>query len=883
VTALWRWLTSWLVRALPAVYRERVAADLNRTMRDLAADARQHGTSAEHAYWRREGLDLLRLLWETRRPDVRQLSRALTALPAALVDDGRTSVRQARRRPMATVGVIAMVAAAVAAVTITFGLASAVLWRPLPFPEADRLVFVWEAEAGDTAPFRVTSGRFSEWERDARSLASLAVFGAAGFSLDGPDGGRPIRGLRVSSRYFETLGVEPERGRTFTDEDAAPGRHNVVVLAAHTWRSRFGSDDGILGRTVRLSGEPYEVIGVMPDIVTPGWPSNPAHVAIEPDLREFWVPIPRTPAMAANTRAHVFGVVARLRDGSTPAQASAELTSLRQGTDADPHGGVTRPFRDQFVGDARAPFLVLLAAALVVLLVSCANLAALQVSRFEQRRGELVTRLALGAGRVRLAGLLASDAAALSALGGLTGVLVAERALAWIPSQVPASVPFITTPQVDGATAVVACLVTGLVTLGLSVWPIGRLSGVTPSPRGVVVPPRPHTYRLLVAAQLALAVALAVPASLLGQSLATLRLRDTGFRVDGVVVADVSVPAGTDRDLARVMAFETRVRSALATMPGVGGAALVYDHPLEANWIDAVTLLGDTRAPDDRVQVQLRIVSPGYFDLLGVEVLDGRTFDEREDTHAPGVVVVNEAFAAAHGRVMGRRLPSGAAGTWAPDVPSEYVVVGVVENERFRGVERAAEPALYLSTRQFPLADATILVRADAEAPRVRREIRAAVAAVAQGSTVGTPRMLDDLLSEQLSARRMTAEVVGGFAVAATGLSLLGLYGLMAMMVASRTRDVGVRLAIGASPRQVAGAVIVESLHPVVAGVAAGVGLALGLGRFVSHLLVDVSASDPWTLASVAAVLVVGAILAAAIPARRAARVDPVVALRAGD
>jgi len=880
---VWRWLVLRLVRAIPAAHRTRATGELRDTMRALAADARQRGgAAAEHRYWRHELMDLLRLVVTVRRCHWDAARRVLAGVPAALADDGRASLRHARRRPVATAGVVSMVASAVAAVTITFGMASAVLWRPLPFPEAGRLVFLWEAETGHTEPFRVTSGRFAEWERQAGSFEALSLFGAAGFSLDGPDGSRPVRGVRVSRSYFVTLGVTPRIGRAFTPEDEVPGRHRVVVLAEATWRSRFGADPGILGRTVRLSGEPYEVIGVMPDIVTPGWPSNPAQVAVEPDMRELWVPIPRTPALAANTRAHVFGVVARLRPGVTAAQADAELAALRQADGADPHRGVTRAFRDQFVADVRAPLLILLAAAVAVLLVASGNLAALQVARFEQRRGELVTRLALGAGRLRLAGLLAADAAALSVAGGALGWVLAQRGLAWIPGQLPASVPFVTPPRADLVTSLVACAVTGLVTSGLSLWPIVRLSSVAPSPRGAIIPPRTHTYRALVAAQLAMAVALAVPASLLGQSLSALRARDTGFRVDDVVVADVSVAPGAADDIGRVTAFETRVREALGRMPGIGGVAFAYDHPLEANWIDAVTLVGDTRTTDERLQPQLRIVSPGYFEVLGVEIVDGRAFEEHEGAGSPGVALVNEAFVAAQGgRVIGRRVTSGAAGVWGRRVPSEYTIVGVVENERFRGVDMPPEQALYLSTRQFPLSDATVLVHAAGDGARVRRDIRPVVAGVDPGATIGTPRALDDILSDQLTPRRMMADVVGGFALAAVGLSLLGLYGLMAMTVASRVRDVGVRLAIGATPAAVARAVVVESLRPAVAGIAAGVAIAIGLGRFVAHLLVDVSAHDPWTVAAVAGALLGGAVLAAVFPARRASRVDPVAALRA--
>jgi len=881
-------LLRWLVRVssglLPARHRDRVGADLASTVDALADDAREAGGSAaERAYLMRELVDLARQAAMLRQADRLPVRSATAPLWDAVRDDFRASLRQGRRRPVATLGVIGTLAMAVAAVTTTFGLATAVLWRPLPFPGADRLVFVWESDADQTDPFRVTSGRFAEWQRETRAFSSMSLFGAAGFSLDGPDGGRPVRGVRVSASFFDTLGLRPMIGRALQAADEVPGQHRVVVLSEWTWRNRFGGAPAVIGRTVRLSGESYEVVGVMPETVTPGWPTNPARVAVDRELREFWVPIPRTPELDANSRAHVFGVLGRLRDDVSRAQADAELQALRSATSADIHGGVSTSFRDQFVRDVRAPLLVLFAAALAVLLVACANLAALQVSLFEQRRSELAMRLALGAGRVRLAGLLAMDAGILSLLGGALGIWLSRVALAWIPGQLPASMPFVTPPRLDGPAVLFACGVAALVTLGLSIWPMARLLGVSPSPRGTALPSRTHAYRWLVAAQVAAGVALAVPASLLGQSLSSLRAHEPGFVVDGVLVADVSPRADESALLGRVAGFERTLRESLGALPGVRGVAMAYDHPLEANWTQIVTLQGElgTRAGAE-LQAQLRIVSPSYFETLGVAIVDGRSFEEREGTDAPGVVLVNEAFAAAHGdRLIGRRLgTSAAAYAWGARVPADYQIVGVVENERFQGLDLPSAPAVYLSTRQFPLADATLLVRADADQGGVAGQLRQAIRRAEPDATVGQVRALDDILAEQLASRRVTADVVGGFAVAAVALAVLGLYGLMAVTVAGRVREVGVRLALGASPGQVARVVIVESLGYAAVGVGAGVILALGVGRLVEHLLVDVSASDPGTLAAVALVLLVAAVAAAVVPALRAARIDPVIALR---
>lgn len=268
MTRLLRRLVGAALRLLPARHRRRIGADFARTVDALADDARQcGGSAAERAYLTREFVDTLRQAVALRRADRVPLRAATACLWDAIRDDLRASLRQCRRRPVATLGVIGTIAMAVAAVTTTFGLATAVLWRPLPFPAADRLVFVWESDADQTDPFRVTSGRFAEWQRETRSFTSMSLFGAAGYSLDGPDGGRPIRGVRVSASFFDTLGLRPILGRALERSDEVPGQHRVLVVSEGMWRSRFGGAQDVVGRTVRLSGEPYEVVGVMPETV----------------------------------------------------------------------------------------------------------------------------------------------------------------------------------------------------------------------------------------------------------------------------------------------------------------------------------------------------------------------------------------------------------------------------------------------------------------------------------------------------------------------------------------------------------------------------------------------------------------------------------------
>ena len=804
-----------------------------------------------------------------------------------LTQDLLWALRLARRRPLFTLTVAATLAVSIAAAASSFGIATAVLWRPLPFADESQLVFVWEAPEidGRRQPSRVTSGRYAEWREGTRSMAAMAAFAAAGLTAEGASGATSLRGVRVSANYFDVLRVAPALGRTFTPGDEVPGQHQVIVLSHALWRQRFGADPAVVGTSVTMSGTPYTIVGVMPAVVTPGWPANPAIVTIDAGAREFWIPIPRTPQFEQQMRAHVYGVVARLAQGVSRQQAEAELAGLVSPNAADRHAAHVTSLRDQFVDDARLPLLALLGAALAVLLIACANLAALQATAIESRRGELTVRAAIGAGLPRLVQQLGVESLMLAVAGGAGGIVLTAVALNQVPGLLPPSVPLLTAPALDWRVAAFALAVTALTGVAMAAWPIVRLISRAPAPRGVAAGPRSAVYRGLVVAQIAITAALAVSAGLLAQSLWTVRREDPGFVIDGVLVTEVGWPAAASRDPASLAALEMRALDAVTVRPGVAGAAFAYDHPLEANWTDAVTLIGDTAAgsSDARGQAELRIVSPGYFEALGVETLEGRAFGPRDDLTAPGAVVVNEAFARtlSGGLVLGRRLRSSAASfTWGTRALQEYTIVGIAENERFRGLEQPSQPAVYVSLRQFPQQTAALLVRTTGDPLALAADVRSAVRGIDAGATVSVPTTLDAILREQLVTRRVTTDVIGSFAGSALLLAALGLYGLMAAAVSSRRREIGVRLALGASPRQVARRVVGESLTNAAAGVAGGLLLALAAGRMLESLLVGVSARDPLTLALVAGTLLAVAGLAALLPARRAASVDPATVLR---
>lgn len=879
------WLRRLALLLLPGPFRDRFGDDLAGDVEALAGEARAGGWRRRTTYLGRELLDLVRLSISLRRGRAVAAGPGLAgaSMPSLFVDQCRSAARHARRRPAFTAAITGTIAIAIAAATTAAGLAAAVLWRELPFTHASRLVFVWEEveQDGQPAPARVTGARHAAWRDAGAGFESMALFGAAGFTLESDGTSTSIRGLRVSATYFETLGIEAALGRAFTPEDERPGGQRVVVLSHALWQERFGGREEAVGGTLRLSGEPYTVVGVMPPVVFPAWPVNPASVTLDAEFRQFWVPIARTQALDASARAHVFGVVARLARGVSPSEAADRLNVTSDPAAPDPHRARLAAFREQLTAGARAPLLSLTGAALAVLLIACTNLAALFISGFESRRGEMSVRIAIGATASRLAMQLALEALFLASAGALAGTALAGAALRAAPAFLPASFPLLREPAVDLPLVLFASGLAAGAAVMLAGWPVIRMMMAAPSPRGTAPSPRASAYRALIVSQVGVTMALVAAAGLLAQSRASVERQHPGFALERVLVADVGLPAPSPADGARLALAEQELLATVARSPGVRAAAAAYDHPLEANWSENPTILGDETAADQRQPVELRIVSPGYFEALEVELLDGRTLTARDALGRPGAVVVNEAFARQiGGRILGRRIRSGTPRFMYASAPEEFEIVGIVSNERVRGLEQSARPAYYLSTRQFPQPTFSLLVRTAGDPLAAAADVRTAVRAVDPAITFDRVTTVERILSEQLLPRRVTTDIIGGFAVAALALAALGMYGLLSVLIGSRTRDIGVRLAIGASPAAIAREVLGYGLSTAAMGVLIGGGLALLAGRLVRGLLVDVTPQDPATLAAVAAVLLGIAACAGAAPARRAARIDPVTALR---
>jgi predicted permease len=765
-----------------------------------------------------------------------------------------------------------------------YGIATSVLWRSLPFEDSSQLVFVWEEveRDGQRYPSRVTGRRFATWQETPGIFASVSLFASVAFTVNETAQTESIRGVRVSTNYFKTLGIRPLIGRTFLPTDEA-GEERVVILSHALWTERFGGRRDVLGQTWRLGGLPYRIIGVMPRGAYPGWPTNPASVTLNEESRQLWVPVTPTAQVTSNDRSHVFGVLARLAPHVDRVGAQDALNRWSTDASTEPHQAWMTPFREQFVRDVRTPLLVLLVAALTVMTVAIGNVAALHLASFEARRGEFAARTALGAGAARLVRQLIVETTLVVIAGACVGTLAAHVILVRVPSFLPASVPLLTPMAVDSLLVIYVALFSMVTVTALTIGPIRRLIRIAPAARGVLARPRTSAFRLLVISQVALTMVLVVVAALLRQTLEWISRRDPGFITDNVLVADIGWPrAHTDAAL-RVATAESDLTRSLAALPSVVAGAVAYDHPLEANWSEMYVVAGDGASQHTAREAELRIVSPEYFRALGVAVLEGTTFDDRYRLGTPGGVVVNDALAQQIERpVVGRQLRIDAARrAWGVEAPQDFEILGIVEDERFKGLDRSTEPAIYVSTRQFPQQAASLLVRTAGDPLLAAPAVRAAALSGNPGMTISRVTSLRAILEEQLVERRVTSQVIGGFAIAALVLATIGLGGLLALHVASRSSEIGVRLALGATRRRVACQIVGESVRNVGIGVALGSIISILSARISSTLLVGVSPVDPMTLLAVASLLFVVAVGAALVPAVRAAKIDPVQALRA--
>lgn len=797
-----------------------------------------------------------------------------------LRQDLRQAVRVFRRAPGFTATAVTVVALGVGANTAAFSVADHVLLRPLPFPDSNRLVKVW-ARVHDYTRTELSPATFRDWRAAAGSFESFGAYSGNEVNLVGAGPPERLQAVAVTAEVLPILGVTPLLGRRFSPADGAPDAGATVVLSHRLWRSRFGSDPGVLGRRLLLDGLPHTVIGVMP----PSFRFPEADVAL-------WTPLRFAPEAFEDRNDNYLRALGRLRPGATLEGARAELTTamnrLAEAYPADYQGyGVTAYLlRDDRTPRAALLLLALCGATLCTLLVACANLGALLLARAADRRRELSLRSALGAGRERLVRQLVTESLVLSLAGGMLGVVAARIFLPLLASLVPASVPGGGAPDLDFRALLVAAALALATGLGFGVWPAIR-AGRQREAEGLrddlrAGGTRQRLRSALVVAQLAASVVLLVSSGLLLRALWRLQSVDPGFEAAGVITLRTALPMPKYATTASRLAFYRQVLSEVEALPGVGSAAYASFLPMAmTGGIWPVAVAGEpARARAERV-ASLRYVTSAYFETLGIPLLAGRSVLPGDLQDRPAVAVVSESFAR---RYWPGRDPLGRHFTFAL---AERTVVGVAGDVRVRGPEQASEPQVYLPAGQVPdsailyYAPRDLAVRSTGDPAALTASIRAIVARADPEQPVSNVRRLDEIVADQTASRRTQAGMLAALAALTALLAALGIHGLLAYAVTSRHREIGVRLALGARRSDVVRLVAGQGLGLAAAGIVPGIWLAYAGGRAMRSLLASIEPGDPPTFAAAVGLCLLAAVAGSLVPALRAVRIDPMTALRA--
>jgi len=804
--------------------------------------------------------------------------------------DLRLAARSLAKAPAFTATAVVTLALGIGPTTALFSVVDAVLLRPLPFRDPDRLVAVWETDRSDgDRRWRVAPANFLDWRSRARSLEDAAAFGAYSATLIGDGDPRLIRGAAVTPSYLSVLGLTPILGRGFTaaDETAATP---VVVLGYGLWRSRFGGSASVLGSTVILDGAPRTVIGVMPPGLAPTWPVNGPRLHFEASRQDAFVLLPER--LRANRRSHLLGVVARLRPGVTRAAAQQDLEAVARGLrKTHPEnanvGVAVRPLLDEVAGVVRPALLILLAAVACVLLIACSNVAGLLLARLASRRREIAVRRALGAGDAALLRPFLAEALLLALLSGALGTALAALCEKSLLRLVPGDVPRLADVSLDGrvlAFTLVVSLGSALLFTLAPAWAALRLNisdALKDTARGPEGGAPQRARQLLIVAQVSIAVVLTVAAGLLARSFRELGHVDPGFRPERLLVADLVLPGSRYPRWQDVAGFYGRLVARIRALPGVVSAGLAYDHPLETNWLTGFSLEG---LPDqDARSVQLRIVAPGTFATAGQRLPEGRDFTDGDDGTRPGVAIVSESFVKRYvpgGRALGRTLRSSSAAVAGAGLPDRFTIVGVAADIRPPRLGAASEPFLYLCAWQMPVPDMKLLVRCAGDPAAAIGDLRQAVRDLDRGLPLARVAAMEGVVAEGVAQPRLSLVLMAAFGALSVALSLVGVYGLITCWVTARRGELAVRVALGANPRDLAGLVLDRAGRLVLGGVVAGIGVALVVSRAMQSQLFGVSPGDLLTYATVPVLVLAAGLAACLVPARRAARVDPMAAFR---
>ena len=808
--------------------------------------------------------------------------------------DLRYGARMLLRNPAVSAVAVVTLALGIGANTATFSIVNAVMLRPLPYQNPDRLVSLW-TNVPEQGRRPITPGNFVDWKNQNTVFENMAAFSSSTVTLTGD--GEPVQmmGANTSAGYFAVVGVEPMIGRLFHPEEYAPGKNQVVILGNAFWRSHYGGDRTIIDKTITLDGRSFTVTGVMPPGIYPVWPTTEGRISFDESHQQFWLPMAYNSRWAANRTAHALGVVGRLKAGITFAQAQAEMNTIGARLEqehAENKGEriIVNPFMNEVVEDVRPALLTLLGAVGLVLLIACANIASLLLAQHAARSKEIAIRAALGAGRARLVRQFFIEALLLSVLGSTAGIALAEFGMGALLKIIPTKIPRLDQVQLDWQVlaftlllSLVTCLLFGMVPAWQATKP-----DLQPTLEHGVRTSGPGTgqrfRQLLVVFQVSMAVMLVIAAGLLIKSFWRLRQADPGFTSNNVLSAHVTLGAQYHK-AAKTNDFYNQLIERISVLPDVDAVSIAYDHPLESNMVDNFKIEGRTESESGRpASANFQPVSSDYFRTVGMTIISGRPFTQQDDQDHSGVAIVNEAFARQYlpqGKALGQRIqPVLPAQIWNNERLTSFEVVGIVRNVKSAGWNAESEPTYYLPATQAPFQAMTILVRTRNDPATLVSALRNAVQTIDPTQPVTNIRTLDQIISDSIAQSRLNMLLMGLFGGLALILAAVGIYGLLSYAVTERTREIGTRMALGAQVLDVLRLVLKQGMTLALIGEVIGLVGAFALTRVIRGLLFGVAPTDAMTFIAVAAVLTSVALLACYFPARRAAKVDPLVALR---
>ncbi len=866
---------------------ERDVEDELRFHIDMVASryaAQGHSPADVHALTHKEFGSMNRYKEEVRD------ARGLTSLDD-LWRDIRFAFRTLLRTPGFTIIALITFALGIGANTAIFSVVNAVLIRPLPYPNASRLTLMFETLKDYPEPGSVSVMNWYDWRKQATSFEAVGGY-VTSFSMLNTDGEpERVREGLVSSEVLPMLGVKPALGRLFTAKEESKGTHHVAVLSDHLWRNRYGGDRGIIGRTIALEGMPYTVLGVMPKDFN--FPAGPRTV-------DLWTPfLPPDQALTAGSRGwHWINVIGLMKPGVTVEGADQEMKQIAHRLQVEyPQSQANRSataitLQESLVGDVRPVLLVLLGAVFLVLLIACANVANLLLARNAARRKDVVVRVALGASRGQLARQFLTESVVLALAGAVVGLGVARLALRVLTVAGEQALPIAGAIPLDGRVLVILATVAVLCGLAFGMAPALQLStanaraGLADLTTRTTVGGEMKRFRsALVVAQIALSLMLLVGAGLLMRGFVALHSTDPGIVPERVLTARVAVPRrlrqpGVDESALLLRPLLERVRS----IPGVRAAGMTNMLPIAETGSQASFWIDRKPWPADRSEplIEVRSVSPGFIGALGIKLKAGRDLSESDDSMSVAKVVVNEALVRRlipGENPIGRHLLQGNA-----QQHMDFEIVGVVGDVKQSGLDVPPMPELYTSYADPRIdwtgGDMSLVIKTAVPELSIVPQVRRVVKDVARDVALLDIRPMDEVIDRSLSSRKLTLMLFGIFAAVALALAASGLYGVIYYLVTQRTREIGIRVALGARSSRVVAMVLGQGAVLVGAGIVVGVGGALLLSRLLSGMLYGVGTRDPLTFTALPLVLAAVALLATLVPAWRAARIDPVIALR---